>query len=234
MPRYFTQFWSRQDERCTGVWSHRFSAPRRINLRLKGNSCPGTEISGIAHKELLFILCSTDWRLWYLVASDFAFVSGFFILTRSEFPQRHVSPPSQTPLREGDFNLLWDYSQDMKTGQWASRTPKTSLCWLPQISQISCLCVSHETQCLGFDTEWSDGHTSFSFTVRVPQAYRDVNTHAVSSFLLLSVWPVSVDVFQMNEFKFGVLCWFASNRVIKSPPVKSKTCELVFLVLLNV
>lgn len=35
-------------------------------------------MSGITHKELLFVPCSTDWRLWYLVASDFAFVSSFF------------------------------------------------------------------------------------------------------------------------------------------------------------
>ncbi len=143
-----------------------------------------------------------------------------FLFWRSEFPQRHVSPPSQTHLREGDFHLLWDYSQDMKTGQWGqgcqSRTPKTSLFVTPDIPDI--VCVSHESQCLGFDTECSDQHSSFSFTVRVPQAHRDANTHTVSSFLLLSVWHLSGCI--SNEWvRFGVLCWSASSGVIKSHPV---------------
>lgn len=177
-------------------------------------------MSGIAHKELLFVLCSTDWRLWYLVVSEFAFVSGFFILTKwisteaclATLPNTFVGRwfPLIVRLKPGHEN------RTMRTGMPKQDT-KTSLCVTPDIPDI--VCVSHESQCLGFDTECSDRHSSFSFTVRVPQAHRDANTHAVSSFLLLSVWPVSVDAFQMNEFRFGVLCWSASSGVIKSHPV---------------
>ncbi len=110
MPRYFTQFWSRQDERCTGVWSHRFSSHRSeeptFNLRYEGNSCPGTDVSGIALKNC-YSSCvpQTDGSGIWLRATLPLFLA-FFILTRSEFPQRHVSSHSQTPLREGDFHLL--------------------------------------------------------------------------------------------------------------------------------
>lgn len=89
---------------------------------------------------------------------------AFFILTRSEFPQRHVSPHSQMPLTEGDFHLLWDYSQDMKTGQrrqgCQSRTPITSLFATPDIPYSVCP-MSHSVWVL-IQSCLSDTRLSFS------------------------------------------------------------------------
>lgn len=190
MPRYFTWFRSRQDERCTGVWSRRFSAPRReeptFNLRFKGNSCPGTELSGITYKALLFVPCS----------GDFASVDLFFWQEANFHRGPSVSLTPLSATSEGSWWLSLTLPHTVST--YYSRKDCVCVFGTPDIPDI--VCVSHESQCLGFDTEQSDQHS--------PSQYRRhtaIQTHTVSSFLLLSVSLVPVDAFQMNEFRSGVL-----------------------------
>lgn len=211
MPRYFTWFRSRKDERCTGVWSRRFSAPRReeptFNLCFKGSSCPGTELSGITYKALLFVPCS----------GDFASVNLFFFFWQEANFHRGPSV-SQTPLSatsEGSWWLSLTLPHTVFT--YYSRKHCVCVFATPDIPDI--VCVSHESQCLGFDREQSDQHSLSQY-----RRHTLIQTHTVSSFLLLSVSVVPVDAFQMNEFRSGVLpvgLW--SHTLCTLTPIKSKT-----------